>query len=273
MRMQIFLATLMLTASSFTNAAEQVEVEITGHRGASYDAPENTLSSVRLGWEQNADSVEIDVWLSKDGHIVLSHDKDTKKCAGVDKLVVDQTLAELRQLDVGQWKNEKYAGERMPVLSEILPTIPTGKRLLIEIKCGPEIVPTLVNELQAAGRQTAETAVICFNADVVAAMKKARPDLQVYWLVGLKQDKKSGAWSHSAEQLVEKAKELHADGVDLSACDAITPAFGKTIKDAGLKLLVWTVNDPKMAKQMIAAGVEGITTDRPAWLREQLGLQ
>lgn len=95
MRLRILLATLMLTTSSWTNAAEQVEVEITGHRGASYDAPENTLSSVRLGWEQNADSVEIDVWLSKDGHIILSHDKDTKKCAGVDRLVVDQTLAEL----------------------------------------------------------------------------------------------------------------------------------------------------------------------------------
>lgn len=265
-------AVLLLT-SAFTTAAEPLNVEITGHRGASYDAPENTLSSVRLGWEQRADSVEIDVWLSKDGHIVLSHDKDTKKCAGVDKLVVEQTLAELRQLDVGKWKAAKYAGERIPLLSEVLPTIPAGKRLLIEVKCGPEIVPTLVKDLEAAGRKPAETAVICFNADVVAAMKRARPDLQVYWLVGLKQDKKTGAWSHTAEQLIARARELKADGVDLSACDAITPAFGKAIQDAGLKLLVWTVNDPAVARQMIAAGVEGITTDRPAWLREQLGLK
>lgn len=270
MRAWSLIALLILATGSWCNAAEQTDVEITGHRGASYDAPENTLSSVRLGWEQNADSVEIDVWLSKDGHIVLSHDKDTKKCAGIDRLVVEQTLAELRQLDVGTWKAPKYAGERMPILSEVLPTIPAGKRLLIEVKCGPEIVPALVRELETAGRKPAETAVICFNADVVAAVKQARPDLQVYWLVAIKQDKKTGAWSHTAEQLVAKAQELHADGVDLSACNAITPGFGKTIKDAGLKLLVWTVNDPQVARQMIAAGVEGITTDRPAWLREQL---
>ncbi|HQO34651.1 MAG TPA: glycerophosphodiester phosphodiesterase family protein, partial [bacterium] len=88
--------------------------------------------------------------------------------------------------------------------------------------------------------------------------------------VGLKQDKKTGVWSHTAEQLIARAKELKADGVDLSACDAITPAFGQAIKDAGLKLLVWTVNDPAVARQMLAAGVQGITTDRPAWLRENV---
>ena len=248
-------------------------VEITAHRGASYDAPENTLSSVRLGWEQQADSVEIDVYLSKDGHIVLSHDKDTRKCAGIDKLVVDQTLAELRQLDVGKWKHAKYTGEQMPVLSEILPTIPAGKRLLIEIKCGPEIVPALVKELQAAGREPSQTAIICFNAEVVAAAKAALPELQVYWLVALKQDKATGKWSPAAADIVAKARTLKADGVDLSACDAIDKAFGDTVKAADLKLLVWTVNDPNVARKMIAAGVEGITTDRPAWLREQLSVK
>ena len=80
------------------------DVEIIAHRGASYDAPENTLESVRLGWEQKADAVEVDVFLSKDGEVVLHHDATTKKIAGVDRKVAGQPFAELRQLAVGVWK-------------------------------------------------------------------------------------------------------------------------------------------------------------------------
>ena len=72
---------------------------VIAHRGASYDAPENTIASVRLGWEQNADAVEIDVYLSRDGHIVVMHDKTTKRTGGVDRPVARQTLEEpLRDL-------------------------------------------------------------------------------------------------------------------------------------------------------------------------------
>ena len=85
-------------ASMFCQMATAGGVEIIAHRGASHDAPENTLESVKLGWVQGADAVEVDVYLSKDGHIVVHHDSDTKKLAGVDRKVVDQTLAELRQL-------------------------------------------------------------------------------------------------------------------------------------------------------------------------------
>ena len=83
-----------------------VDVEIIAHRGASFDAPENTLESVNLGWAKQADAVEVDVYLSKDGQIVVFHDHNTKKIAGVDLNVVDQTFSELRRLDVGAWKGK-----------------------------------------------------------------------------------------------------------------------------------------------------------------------
>ncbi len=245
-------------------------VEIIGHRGASYDAPENTLSALKLGWQQQADAVEFDVYLSKDGQIVLSHDADTKRAAGVDKKIVDQTYAELLKLDVGAWKDKKYAGERIPLLSEVLAIIPTGKRVFIEVKCGPEIMPELQRVLAAAKRPARETAVISFSKDVVAAAKTALPECKAYWIVSVKKDKQTGAWNHTVDSLIKTAQELHADGLDLSACDLIDRGFGEQVKAAGLELLVWTVNDVKVAKQMIAAGVQGITTDRPLWLREQL---
>ena len=83
------------TVAGKWNGVLAADVEIIAHRGASYDAPENTLESVRLGWEQKADAVEVDVFL-KDGEVVLHHDATTKKIAGVDRKVADQTFAELR---------------------------------------------------------------------------------------------------------------------------------------------------------------------------------
>src|SRR3954471_10624430 len=92
-------------------AAEPPAVQIVGHRGASFDAPENTVASVKLAWEQKANAAEFDVYLTKDRKVVVIHDKDTKRTAagGVNKVVAESTLAELRTLDVGKWKNEKFA--------------------------------------------------------------------------------------------------------------------------------------------------------------------
>ena len=137
-----------------------VDVEIIAHRGASHDAPENTLESVKLGWEQGADAVEIDVYLSKDGHIVVHHDGTTKKLAGVDRKVVDQTLAELQQLDVGAWKGDKWKGVRIPKLADVLATIPEGHRLFVEVKCGPEIVPDLAKAFKRSGKKPKQLVVI-----------------------------------------------------------------------------------------------------------------
>jgi glycerophosphoryl diester phosphodiesterase len=245
-------------------------MEIVAHRGASFDAPENTLASFQLGWKQNADAVELDVMLSKDGRIVVIHDNNTKRLAGLDRPVAEQTLAELRQLDVGKWKDETFSGEKIPLLSEVLATIPDGKRLFIEVKCGAEIVPELVRELKAAGKKSEQTAIIGFSSEVMAAVKQALPNLQVYWIVSIKPDPKSDKNPITADELIATAKRIHADGFDLSACDLIDKAFGDKVRAAGLKLAVWTVNDPAVARAMQAAGVESLTTDRPGWMREQL---
>src|SRR5204863_3482831 len=92
-------------------------VEIVAHRGSSEEAPENTLAAFRLGYEQ-ADACELDIHLSKDGHVVVLHDANTKRTAGLDKPVAEQTLAELRTLDAGKSKGGKFSNEKIPLLSE-----------------------------------------------------------------------------------------------------------------------------------------------------------
>src|SRR5262245_6414264 len=156
-------ATLVLMALSLPALAAEPRVEIIAHRGASHDAPENTVAAIKLAWEQNADGSEFDVYLSKGGRVVVIHDKDTQRTAGVKKLVADCTLAELRALDVGKWKDPKYAGEKIPTLEEMLATVPAGKKVFVEVKCGPEIVPGMIRVLKASRLKPEQTPVISFN--------------------------------------------------------------------------------------------------------------
>lgn len=251
------------TMATVAMAVEPLAVEIVGHRGASFEAPENTVSALKLAWEQGADGAEFDIYLTRDGKIVACHDKDLKRTAGSELRIVESNLDELRLLDVGKWKNAKYAGEKIPTLAEMLATVPKGKRVYIEVKCGPEIIPELMRELSASSLPAASTPIISFNAQVIAAAKAARAEVPAYWLVDVKQDSQ-------AEKLIEKAHAIHADGLDLSSKPELDMSFAAKVKGAGLRLDVWTVNDVAVARRMIAIGAQGITTDRPGWLREQL---
>ena len=208
--------------------------------------------------------------LSKDGKIVVIHDKDTKRLAGVEQPVVEQTFEELRRLDVGRWKDPRWTGTRVPTLGEALETIPAGKRLYIEIKCGVEVLPELKRELAAAKLPAGQTVLISFSSTVMAAAVKEFPDLETYWIVDIKPNPKTGKTAPKVEDLIRDARAAGVDGLDLSAHEMIDPVFAAKIRDAQLKLAVWTVNDPKLARMMIDAGVQGLTTDRPGWMREQL---
>lgn len=247
-------------------------VEIVAHRGASWDAPENTLASMRLAWEQQADAIEMDCFLSRDGQIVVIHDADTRRTAGVGSKVADLTFEQLRRLDVGRWKDPRFAGERIPTLAEVLQTVPAGKRAFIEIKCGPEILPELGRVLKASGLKPEQTVIISFSEEVIAAAKKQYPERPAYWIAVLAPRNGKGQ-VRKVEEVIATAKRIGAEGVDLSA-DArlLTAEYARTIREAGLFLSVWTVNDVELARAMIRVGVQSITTDRPGWLREQLGL-
>ena len=93
--------------------------QIIAHRGASADAPENTLAAFRLGWEQDADGIEGDFRLSADGRIVCIHDDDTQRVAGSRLVVSETSYNDLHALDVGRWKGEQWRGERIPSLAEV----------------------------------------------------------------------------------------------------------------------------------------------------------
>lgn len=246
-------------------------VEIVAHRGASEDAPENTLAAVNLGWKQNADVVEIDVALTKDGEVVVIHDSDTSRLGGCDRAVAEQTVAELRKLDVGGWKGDEYRGERIPLLTEVLATVPAGRRLFVEIKCGPEVLPALDRVFSESRVDGGQVTIIGFGYETMAAAKRLFPEIPVYW-ISRKAPRPSGDADPARDALIAQATEAGLDGLHLQAWDTIDATFVRAVKAAGLDLVVWTVDDGADARRLAAAGVDGITTNRPGYLRTQLRL-
>lgn len=251
-------------------AAKTSAVDIIAHRGASHDAPENTLAAFKLGWQQHADAVELDIWLTKDGKLIVSHDADTRRTTGVAKKIPESTLAELRALDAGAWKDPKWKGEQLPTLDEALALIPDGRRLVIEIKCGVECLPELERVLKASGRPASQLVIISFHHDVCAESKQRFPKIPVLFLASFKQDQASGNWTPTPASLIEKAKSAGLDGLNLSFKGPLDAAFVRQAHAAGLKFYAWTVDDAEVARRLLAAGADGITTNRPEWLRARL---
>jgi glycerophosphoryl diester phosphodiesterase len=203
--------------------------------------------------------------------LVVCHDPDTKRTTGVSKKIKETDWNELRTLDAGRWKGAKWAGERMPNLEAALATIPDGARCFIEVKVGAEAIPALVKAVRQSGKKPEQLVVISFQADAVAEAKRQLPELKAFYLASFKQDKETGAWTPRVEELIAKAKAIKADGLDLSFKGPLDREQIKKIKDAGLELYVWTVDDPSEARRLIDAGATAITTNKAEWLKQQVG--
>jgi glycerophosphoryl diester phosphodiesterase len=244
-------------------------VEIIAHRGSSYLAPENTRAAVELAWQEGVDAVEGDFRLTADGHIVALHDATLKRTAGVDRRVVECSLEELRTYDVGSWKGPQFAGHRVPTLAELLATVPAGKRFFVEVKSDREIIEPLRRVVENCGLYPEQIVPICLRFPLCQEIKTALPECPVYWVVEFRRDGR-GEWMPLSERLDRSL----IDGLDLMATGPITAEFiadyKRSYSPAERKVYVWTVDDPQLAKQMIDIGVDGITTNRPGWLREQL---
>ncbi len=237
------------------------QVSMIAHRGASFEAPENTIASVREAWRQGADAVEIDIWKTRDGKIVLLHDRSTKRTTGTD-LLVDKTRWDvIKTLDAGSFKDSaKYAGERIPLLEDVLKEIPKGKKLVVEIKCDASVVRKLRRVVSKSG--VADRVVfIAFNWETIKKTAKYFPQNDCYWLCGKREVLDGKIAEASAAGL--KGLDLHWSLVD--------EALMALCREHQWDVIAWTVDKPEEAKRLNGLGVSGITTNRPGWLKGQLG--
>ena len=232
------------------------------HRGASYIAPENTVASAKLAWELGADAVECDIHLSKDNRIMVIHDKDTKRtCSGKKNLdIADTPSVLLRDLDAGILKDQKYKGEKIPFLTEIAETVPAGKTLVVEVKCGVEVIPPLVRMMEKCTKKE-QIVFIAFDWETIVEVKKTFPKNKCYWL---------SASKNGLHKKIAEAAQNGLDGVNLHY-SIIDEEVMKIAGENKMEVLSWTVDDPVEAKRLTNLGVTKITTNRPDWLKEELG--
>lgn len=244
--------------------------EIVAHRGASHDAPENTLAAFLLAWEQGADAIEGDFRLTGDGKIVCIHDETTERVADRTLTVAESSLEDLSKLDVGSWRDPRWKGERIPTLAEVLGIVPDGKRILIEIKCGPEILGPLKETLATSGLRPDQTVVIAFDADVIAQTKRELPRLKALWITDFEEDEETGTCKPSVGEILAELRRVGADGVDCRAHAVVDRDFAGKLRRARLELHVWTINEGSEAIRFQELGVDSVTTDRPALLKQKL---
>ena len=237
---------------------------IVAHRGASHDAPENTLAAFRLAFEQGADAIEGDFHLTADGEVACIHDGRTGRCGDRDLAVAENPLALLREVDVGAWKSPRFVGERVPTLREVLAVVPPGKGMFIELKSGPAIVLAVRAAIETSAVPASSLRVISFDAATIAVCRSAMPTIATTWLTGYRREREGG-WSPQVDSILATLAGCGGDSLGTAAnLDVATPAFARTIREAGYGLHVWTVDDLVIADAFRALGVASITTNRPA---------
>jgi glycerophosphoryl diester phosphodiesterase len=262
----ILLATVRLSGT--TGA-----IEIIAHRGASDSAPENTLTAVNAAWEQGADAVEVDVHLTADGRIVVIHDPTTTRTTGAVGRVAQLTVEGHRRLTIIDRRHSVPSGEKIPTLAEVVQTVPDGKRLFIDIKCGSEIVPELTRVLRASGKQSSQLVAITWRFSTARAIKRSLPNITAYILrpaVG-NPCRRPALHVWLLNRLIRKCYHAGLDGIDVEHTRVLSAANIRYAHQLGMRLTAWTVNSVPEARRLQAIGVDGITTDHPLLMRQQLG--
>lgn len=228
-------------------------MKIIAHRGASAFAPQNTMPAFEEGWRCGSDGVEMDLHLTADGKIAVIHDCSTENLTDGKRVVADSTMEELKRLDAGIVTGAKWAGTHIPELSEVLNAAPTGKELVLELKCGAEILPALTDYVKRAHISERDVVVISFNESVFE-VKNYLPYARCYFLE---------ADSEKLGEAFAKAAEAEITGLDL-AWELVDASVMDSAKSAGLDIYVWTVDDANVAKKMRDLGISGLTTNTPA---------
>jgi glycerophosphoryl diester phosphodiesterase len=235
--------------------------KIVAHRGASFEAPENTIAAFKRAWALGVEAVELDVHVTRDGQVVVIHDPSTKRTAGIDRKIADHTLAELRELDVGAWKHVKYKGERIPTLAQALVTIPAGRTMFVEIKSPKETAPAVGKVINEAHPTSVRIALQGFDPDTLAALAAEVPDAPAYWTVDPPRDAKDQIQPYPLALIAETQRRGFA-GLALDY-RGVTDELVAAANKEDLLLDVWTLNETALLADWAKRDVRWIETDRP----------
>ncbi len=239
----------------------QNPIPIVAHRGASKDAPENTLPAFEKAWLQGADAIEGDFHLTADNEIVCVHDANIRHYTQKNIEVKNLTLAELKKLDFGRWHDKQFTGTKIPTFKEVIATIPTGKRIFIEIKSDAKLVPPLIKQIRNSSLKLDQIVIISFRQDVIKAVEDKWPELKTFWLTRFKANE-NGELEPRPRTVLRTLESLGTNGLS-THFEGLTSELVKSFQKAGYEYHVWTVDEIPQAKMLVEIGVQSITTNVP----------
>ncbi|MCX7597868.1 MAG: glycerophosphodiester phosphodiesterase family protein [Armatimonadetes bacterium] len=224
--------------------------QLMAHRGNSGLAPENTLAAFAKAVESGADWTELDVRLSADGEVVVMHDATVDRTTNGTGAVAELTLAELKKLDAGSWFGPDFSGERVPTLAEVIELVGRRIRLNVEIKSAnnPLTVGKVIEALSAAG--LLEQSMVCsFALEALLEARQLWPGGRIALISGRGQDLEI-ALRHGLPWF---NVEYHA----------VDEALVRQAHEAGVKVSIWTMDEPQLWDYYAALGVDIICTSVP----------
>jgi glycerophosphoryl diester phosphodiesterase len=244
---------------------------VIGHRGASAVAPENTLAAFEAAIAAEADGIEFDVRLTRDGIPVVIHDDTLRRTAGVAKRVDELTLEDLKKVDVGSWftrsrklTHEQFSVQTIPSLQQLFDLFVTNDSLLyLEMKCHSferarlaEACCRLVNDNSLKHRVIVE----CFDLAAIETVKRIDREIRT---AALFEPALTTAPILSERRLVDKAKAVGVDEIALHY-RLVSNRIVENAKLAGLTVVVWTVDNPAWIKRAKTIGIDVLITNDPA---------
>ncbi len=244
---------------------------IIAHRGASFEAPENTMSAFHLAWHEGCDAIEGDVHKTKDNEVVVIHDEDTQRTC-VDKIIIrESTLQQIQSLDCGSWKAEKFRGEIIPTLQDLIKSMPHDKKIFIEVKGGYKTLEPVKIILEDSPLKTSQIVIMDFDLENMIKARTLFPTMEILWLYEFIPPLTAANANSVLNKIVQDACAAQMHGINIELNPFITEELVNKVHDLGMKFYVWTVNEIKDALYLTDIGADGLTTDRPGLLRKLYG--
>jgi len=252
---------------------------VIAHRGYCQIAPENTLPSFRIALAAGADLVELDYHHSKDGKLIVLHDSNLDRTTDATNRwpekqikVATKTAAEIQSLDAGKWFGAQYAGTHIPLLVEALDTIQAGGVTLIERKSGaPADCIRLLREKGLINQVVVQS----FDWEYLRAFHEQEP-AQVLGALGPPSSLSNGRKPEgmAKELSVAWLDELLKTGAKVAVWnDNVSREAVRQAHQRGLKVWVYTINDPALANKLLDLGVDGIITNNTSLIWKTIALR
>ncbi len=223
---------------------------ICAHRGASDTHPENTIAAFREAIRLGAQMIEFDVALSKDGELVLMHDRTIDRTTDGSGRPEDWLLADLKKTDAGSWKNSQFEGERIPTLGEALDVMPENIWLNVHLKGGVELAKKTARLI--ASKNRLHQAFLACRTDAARAARAIEPRIKICNM-------------ERQANTLQYANETIAAGfefIQLLGGGKVDPAHTKRLRQHGIRINYCCTNDAATLTQLFANGVEFPLVDR-----------